>query len=575
MSRRTKAIAILLTYIMALPMLFSLAFGWLEAAPEDGLVDPAGVWGDPHVGIVADTTASMGSELAAIAAAWQAQSQNRPLPGTYHLTGFKDEASYLGNTNNPLTFYNWLNALVANGGGDCPDNALGALVNMASNLPDSVTPASEVLLATDAAPTGKRTAFAYVANRLLKRGVQVNTLSNGWCPDAPLDENALVFLTIASGGEFLLTDGPNYFTDTLIVLNKIAATDRLDVFQGSVTPGNPQSFDLKVDGTMTTLGVEDDDYPDWCLTCTRPIPGLSMPALTTPEMFTVVIRDPDGNVIGTGTNGYEVLTSDYRRYQSLYPTGELPTGTWTVEVSGDGDFWIDFYADSTLHFLYPGRHTLPAGRPVPFRAALVNEAGNPGIVTTATFSLVSMDGEQEQPINLFDDGLHGDGAAGDGLYGGPVLRDQPGCWMLMVRGTLDDGSPFTRMYPAPIRFRGFDLDDPAPRSVVPGTLRTINFQLVNGNMALGGEATTFDLEVFSDEGWAITDTIPVSVTLQPGESINIPVPVQVPSGTLVGMTDDVVLVAAPSTDIGLATSATAAVDVVEFLEVFLPIALRQ
>ena len=263
MSKRTKAMAILLTYFLMLPMLFSTIFGWLEVAAEDGSAELVDVWADPHVGIVADTTASMGPELNAIAAAWQAQSQNRPLPGTYHLTGFKDNSTYLGNTENPVTFYNWLNALEASGGGDCPDNALAGLVNMASNMPRSLAPASDVLLATDAAPSGKRTAFAYVANRLLKRGVRVHTLNNGWCPDAPLNENALVFLTMVSGGEFLLTDGPNYFTDTLIVLNKIAATDRLGMFEGTVTPGNPAVFEIEVDNTMTTLGVEDDDYPDF------------------------------------------------------------------------------------------------------------------------------------------------------------------------------------------------------------------------------------------------------------------------------------------------------------------------
>ena len=263
MSRRTKAISLLLTYILALPILFNITFDWLAAASEDDSAAPAGVWGDPHVGIVADTTASMGPTLDAIAAAWQTQSQNRALPGTYHLTGFKDEAAYLGNTNNPVTFYNWLNGLEASGGGECPDNALAGLINIAGNLPQSLNPASEVLLLTDAAPMGKRTTIAHITNRLLKRGVQVHTLSSGWCPGAPLNENALVFLTMASGGEFLLTDEANVFSDTLIVLNKIAATDRLGMFEGTVTPGNPAEFEIEVDRTMTTLGVEDDDYPSY------------------------------------------------------------------------------------------------------------------------------------------------------------------------------------------------------------------------------------------------------------------------------------------------------------------------
>lgn len=298
-------------------------------------------------------------------------------------------------------------------------------------------------------------------------------------------------------------------------------------------------------------------------------------SLNAPEAFEVEIRDPNGKVVAVGTDGYEVLRSDYRRFQSLAPTGELQTGTWTVEVSGEGSFWVDFYADSTLHLVYPGRHTMRAGQPVPFRAALINEAGDPSIVANATFSLISMDGRQEQPIELFDDGQHGDGAAGDGLYGGRVLRDQQGCWMLRVQGTLRDGSSFSRMYPAPIRFRGFDLDDPAPTSVTAGTQRTVNFHLANGSTTRAGKTTTFDLELFSDQGWAITDAVPASVTLQPGESINISVPVQVPPDAPLDAIDNVVLVSAPTTDIGMATSATATLNVVESIRVFLPITLRQ
>jgi hypothetical protein len=565
----------MLTYILMLLLLFGTAFNSLEASAAVETSAAAPGWNMPQVGFVVDTTASMGPELNALAAAWQAQAQQGPLSGNYHLVGFKDSAMYLGQTESPGTFYNWLSALEASGGGKCPDHALAGLLNMARNMPQSLTPASEILLVTDAAPLGKRTTYAHLANRLLKRGVQVHTLSNGWCPDHPITENALVFLTMASGGEFLLTDGPNYYTDTLIVLNKIDATDRLGIFQGTVSPGNPLSFDLEVDGTMTTLGVEDDDYPVWCLTCTRRIPGLSAFGFAAPEgTFTVELRDPKGNLVGTGTDGYEELSSAYRRFQRLSTTSGLITGTWKVEVRGNGSFWIDYYADSTLHLLYAGRHTRQAGKPVPFQATLVNEVGNPSLVKSASFSLISMDGRQEQPIELFDDGQHGDGATGDGVYGGMVQRDHEGCWMLMVRGTLQDGSSFSRMYPAPIRFRGFSLDDPAPSSAVPGTPQTINFTLVNGETTRAAKATTFDLEVFSDQGWAITNTVPLSVTLQPGERFNIEVPIQVPENTSVGTTDNVVLVSAPTTDIGMATSATAELEVVDSFKVFLPVVLR-
>ncbi|MFQ5419313.1 MAG: hypothetical protein ACE5EY_03005 [Anaerolineae bacterium] len=59
-----------------------------------------------------------------------------------------------------------------------------------------------------------------------------------------------------------------------------------------------------------------------------------------------------------------------------------------------------------------------------------------------------------------------------------------------------------------------------------------------------------------------------------GERINILIPVPVPTGTLAGMTDNMVLVSAPTTDIGLATSATGALTVVESFDLFLPVVLK-
>ena len=69
-------------------------------------------------------------------------------------------------------------------------------------------------------------------------------------------------------------------------------------------------------------------------------------AIKGPEDFSVVIRDPNGNIVDVGTDGYEVLSNDFRRFQGLYPSGDLLTGTWKIEVSGDGSFWIDLYVRS-------------------------------------------------------------------------------------------------------------------------------------------------------------------------------------------------------------------------------------
>jgi hypothetical protein len=574
---RARAILFLILFTLALPLFF-ISLSRLAAAPAP----QARVWGDPHIAIVADTTAGMQPELDDLARAWsraftgqQASAASDPastpsvneplcheipcgpLTATFHLLTFKDVPEYLGRTQDPVQFGNQLSNLDAGGGDGCPDGALRALLLAARNLPEQKTPSADALLVTDATPMGRRPNYAFVVDKLLERGIRAHTLVSGWCAGAPLSPAVMGYLSLATGGQFHMPESAGeYMTDTIIALTRIDADDLLLSRAGTVSPGAPEIIPLALDGTATTLGVDDIEFkcpPYCCLTCVVPIPGVK-PNIVAPASVQIELLDPTGNVVGPGTPGYSVLTSSSRELQELQPPSQsLPSGTWRLRISGDGPYQVDVIANSSLHMAYLGHHFLPAGQTSPIRALLTCEGCSPP--TTAQFRLFSLDGQQSAPIMLYDDGAHGDGNAGDGIYGGAITPPRPGQWRLGVRGELGDGTPFQRIDPAPIRVQPFRLANPSGGAAPPGAQRSQTFSLTN--TSLTGPATVFDLALYSSQGWTMTDTVPLSVTLSPGQTFSITVDVVVPADAPLGVVEESTFVAVPVGDIGGGASAVA------------------
>ena len=282
----------------------------------------------------------------------------------------------------------------------------------------------------------------------------------------------------------------------------------------------------------------------------------------------VVIRDPLGNIVGDGDPGYSQLISDERRWQQIRDAGGLDAGEWTVEVSGDGDFSLRLLADSNVHLAYQGDFTPRSGQPTPMRAYL----SAPGTVSNVSFKLVSMDGSSEQPIQLFDDGAHGDGQPNDGWYGGMVTPQGVNCWFLVVEGQLQNGDDFRRQYHAPIRIRGYQLTGPDSTSSISGATQVVSFTLAN-NTTEGGDPVTYDLGLYSELGWTISGTVPASITLGAGQSYVAMLEVTVPATATNGLMEEITLVAAPLGDIGLSAVVVAEVTAFEG-HVYLPIITR-
>ena len=549
----------------------------LGRAPVATAAAPDALWGNPRIAIVADTTAGMQPVLNVVSGAFgdvfvhadrDPSTPNchevpcGPLTATYQLVGFRDAPAYLGSTMDAAEFSALFSSLTAEGGGACPDAALEALQLLARNTPAGNLPATEAMLLTNATPQGERQQYVYTANRLNRRGVHLHALQAGWCAGAPLSPEIMAFLALATGGDTYPLTATNAYTLTTIAFSRMLLSDRQGAFAGTVAPGEADLIPLAVDGTMTILGIDDDDpnanCPPWCcLTCTVRGPSSDLPGLAAPDMVQIQLFDPDGQEITPATPGVSLHTTGARTYLSYAPpVGTLPTGLWTVRVSGSGAYVLNFDAQSSLHLSYLGSRSVPAGRTIPIRA-LVEETSGALQPLTVTFRLVTIDGQQSLPIDLFDDGAHQDGDAGDGIYGGPVVMPAPGLWQLQAQGQLSDGSPFRRLDPTPIRARAFDLPAPVTVPTAPGSSRQIAFTLANDPTTRGGVATTFDLAVFSEQGWTVTDTVPVSVTLAPGESRQITVTVNIPADALPGSMEETTLVAVPTNDIGLGASTVA------------------
>lgn len=135
----------------------------------------------PDIVFVIDDTGSMGEEIGAVKNSI-IRILSLPTSTTntvYQLVTFKDNVTTRTATNDLTTIRNQVSALVASGGGACPEASVEAL----EATDDLVKDGGIVYLATDASPhPGLTTANA--ASRFAKRGVRAYVLLSGDCSSA-------------------------------------------------------------------------------------------------------------------------------------------------------------------------------------------------------------------------------------------------------------------------------------------------------------------------------------------------------------------------------------------------------
>lgn len=144
-------------------------------------------WPDLGISMVIDDTGSMGSELSGVKSALtdfintrSTQNENITRGVSYELISFKDTPTLrLSATQDASAAISAVNTLYASGGGDCPEDSLGALNLSLANLASDENREGEIVLVTDASPrSGDIDAVIAQAQDL---GVKVNVMLSGDC----------------------------------------------------------------------------------------------------------------------------------------------------------------------------------------------------------------------------------------------------------------------------------------------------------------------------------------------------------------------------------------------------------
>lgn len=298
--------------------------------------------------------------------------------------------------------------------------------------------------------------------------------------------------------------------------------------------------------------------------------------------ITLMVKDPDGNLLQAGDPGVEVTetsggTSFLIDVEEVYtPKPGETSATWEVIVQGSGDHVLNAAAESALHLKYLSSYVLAANKEQIMRARLITDPGSPAVESSSVqFALKHVTNGKIQLVDLFDDGQHGDGQAGDGIFAGRVVPKR-GLWYLAVGGELENGASFQRMDGVPIRVKGFKASKPADSQQVPGSSSTITYQVTNEGSGELNQVSSkiYELNAASLLGWANVEDVPGSLLLAPGETALIEVEVTVPADAEAGLVEETFLTIVEGEDIGSSETLTVKTTVVDEMMVYLPSSMK-
>ncbi len=120
---------------------------------------------------------------------------------------------------------------------------------------------------------------------------------------------------------------------------------------------------------------------------------------------------------------------------------EADTGLWRVEVSGTGPYHLRVSEKGGVRNELAGRRLVGVDTAWDEKVRLTSAWP----VENASWALVNGEGEAVGALALFDDGLHGDGYADDGLYGGSSAGVvERGVYRVRLRGEVN-GVPIERV----------------------------------------------------------------------------------------------------------------------------------
>lgn len=309
---------------------------------------------------------------------------------------------------------------------------------------------------------------------------------------------------------------------------------------GTLERGGSRSFALPVDSTVERLTFSlSVDTPGSAITLTRPSGAV------------VVFNDPN-------TETTELLCGRVVTVVSPEP------GAWRADISGSGTFWFQSTARTEI-FLSGVEFVKLGGRPGHegmFRISGQPLAGAPatlelhlsGPVRTASFKLVTLDGEMIKPIALKTISTGADETEYSGEF---ELPQQP--FRVVAAGEDQKGNAYQRFYPGLFHAetvevtRLGDLFDDLP----PGKTTAVKFNVRNI-----GPPSNFRI-VAADSKRFVSRVDPEALSLETGASATVTVDLSVPPGTPPGTGLDLTITAASTSSPVTTNSAVAHLSVFE------------
>jgi hypothetical protein len=260
---------------------------------------------------------------------------------------------------------------------------------------------------------------------------------------------------------------------------------------------------------------------------------------------TMTLLRPSGAAVTSGEGGVEVSEWTCGRIVTI---GSPEKGNWRVQLSGAGRFWLRVTAQGDLYILsvefvqlggrpgHEGYFRIP-GQPLANRPQTL-QATVSGALQSAEFRLVSVDGEEIQPVGMKEEGSDPEDHE---YFGTLTLPQQP--FRVAVSGRDGNGLSFQRMYLT--QFRGTTIEI-APSNnfedLRAGATTTLTFGVRNY-----GEAGSFRF-LAADSRGAIIPTQPAEVALASGASAQVRLDVTVPPGTAPGTGITVTITATSTTN---------------------------
>ncbi len=262
-----------------------------------------------------------------------------------------------------------------------------------------------------------------------------------------------------------------------VSFNDVAGASNGMGYKFTPVPAQPtKTYTVAVDSSMESVGFLLTGYS-----------GSFMP---------LVITDPDGTVIVCGTSGVLCVGQDLVQYVQVNTNGR--TGDWHAMVdagaTSEGTFSFTSLAASPLSVESNTDHTLATASQQ--LLVTLNGAADGG---TLTGHFRRLNGSEfGGGIDFFDDGLHGDKGAGDGLFGSsPFTPPGAGSVYIDLQGS-HGGEPFVRIDPVPYTFQPLEIISLGDAANFGGAT-PLQFQFTNFDTANHCYWISYD----APEGWWI------------------------------------------------------------------------